>query len=398
MTTFPVAYVLLDHARLPDEEALIRTLRIRHPDLQWSPGGLSRSNAADDPMFIRAGDHLMTILMMPAPIPYDQELWQRASWLWPEAFHAVGRHRAHLIVAPMGSAESNKAMKALNYAENTQLTTAFVGAVVAALPEVAAVVWRGNVGRSPEMWLDQSRNAFAPYPNQPFALWIEIVPYLAGKTLGALTIGLSAFTGREIEFEVDGLDQRTVTSRVAQLSSYLIAHGLDDGPRSGAVFEADSEIDHRVAVLHRSSRFNIGPVISFASLDDRSGRVRTFPIIPAAIARDHPLLVMLGKVGLFDPAQAENQIRLRPDHYESEVRLEAFDRGLSQALSGMIATDIYAEANTNARRALANGDMASAKAVLQPWADEVGELQQAVKFALTVCDAFLFMPAPLRSP
>lgn len=398
MTNIPVAYILLEDARLPDEEALIRTLRIRHPDLQWSPGGIARRNGADDPMFIRAGDHLMTILMMPAPIPYDQELWQRASWLWPEAFPAVGRHRAHLIVAPMGSAESNKATKALNYAESTQLTTAFVGAVVAALPDVAAVVWGGKVGRSPEMWLDQSRNAFAPYPNQPFALWIEIVPNRSGKTIGAFTTGLSAFTGREIEFEVDGLDQRTVTARVAQLSAYLIANGLDDGLRSGAVFEADSEIDHRVAVLHRNSRFNIGPVISFASLDDRSGRIRTFPIIPPAIARDHPLLVMLGKVGLFDPAQAENQVRLRPDHYESEVRLETFDRGLSQALSRMIATDSYAEADTNARRALANGGMASAKAALQPWADEVGELLLTAKFALTVCDVFLFMPAPPRSP
>ncbi|MGT2500413.1 hypothetical protein ACVOMS_05450 [Bradyrhizobium guangxiense] len=398
MTDLPVAYVLLDHARLPDEDALIRTLRIRHPDLQWSPGGIARGNGADDPMFIRAGDHLMTILTMPTPIPYDQELWQRASWLWPEAFHAVGRHRAHLIVAPMGSAESNKATKALNYAENTQLTTAFVGALVAALPDVAAVVWQGNVGRSPEMWLEQSRRAFALYPDQPFALWMEIVPYRSGKTIGAFTTGLSAFTGREIEFEVDGLDQRTVTARVAQLSAYLIANGLDDGLRSGAVFEADSEIDHRVAVLHRNSRFNIGPVISFASLDDRSGRIRTFPIIPPAIARDHPLLVMLGKVGLFDPAQAENQVRLRPDHYESEVRLETFDRGLSQALSRMIATDSYAEADTNARRALANGGMASARAALQPWADEVGELLLTAKFALTVCDVFLFMPAPPRSP
>ncbi len=298
----------------------------------------------------------------------------------------------------MGSAESNKATKALNYAENTQLTTAFVGAVVAALPDVAAVVWGGKVSRSPEMWLDQSRNAFAPYPDQPFALWMEIVPYLAGKTLGAFTTGLSAFTGREIEFEVDGLDQRTVTSRVAELSSNLIAHGLDDWPKSGAVFAADFEIDHRVEMFYRNSRFKIGPVISFASFDDRSGRVKTFPIIPATIARDHPLLVMLGKVGLFDPAKVRNLIRLRPDHYQSEVRLESFDEGVSQALSRMIATDIYAEAETNARRALANGDMASAKAALQPWAAEVGELQLAVKLALTLCDVFLFMPAPPRSP
>ncbi|MGY3036243.1 hypothetical protein ACVIIV_005413 [Bradyrhizobium sp. USDA 4354] len=340
----------------------------------------------------------MTILLMPAPIPFDQQLWERASWLWPEAFHAAGRHRAHLVVAPMGSAESNTETKALDFAENTYLTTAFVGAVVAALPGVVAVVWRGNVGRSPEMWLEQSRSAFDSYPDQPFALWMEVVPYRSGKTIGAYTVGLSAFTGREIEFEVDGLNQHAVTARVAQLSAYLIGNGPDAGPKSGSVFEADSEIDHRVAVLHRNSRFNIGPVISFSSLDDRSGRSRTYPIIPVAIARNHPLLVMLGKLGLFDPAQAENQIRLKPDHYQSEVRLESFDQGLSQALSGMIATDIYAEADTNARRALASGDMASARSILRPWAEEVSELQLAARLGLTLCDAFLFMPAPPRSP
>lgn len=396
MTTIPVAYILLEDARLPDEETLIRTLRVRHPALQWAPSTVAPSDGADDLMFIRAGNHLMTILMMPAPIPFDQQLWQRASWLWPEAFHAAGRHRAHLIVSPMGSAESNDRPKVLGFSDNAQLTTAFVGAVVAAVPGVVAIAWQGNVGRSPEMWLEQSRSAFAPYPDQPFALWMEIVPYRSGKTIGAYTVGLAAFIGREIEFEVDGLDQRNVTARVAQLSAYLIGNGPDRIP-DGAAFEADAEIDHQVTVLHRNSRFNIGPVISFSSLDDRSGRSKIYPIIPEAIARNHPLLVMLGKAGLFDPAQAENQIRLKPDHYQSEVRLESFDEGLSQALSGMIATDTYAEADTNARRAIASGDMASARSALQPWAEEVGQLQLAAKLGLTLCDVFLFMPAPPRS-
>ncbi|MDH2343032.1 hypothetical protein [Bradyrhizobium sp. SSUT77] len=64
----------------------------------------------------------------------------------------------------------------------------------------------------------------------------------------------------------------------------------------------------------------------------------------------------------------------------------------------MLATDAYAEADTNARRALASGDTASARSFLLPWAEEVGKLQDAVKIALTLCDAFLFMPAAPRSP
>ncbi|OPY95847.1 hypothetical protein A5906_07745 [Bradyrhizobium sacchari] len=394
--TNPVAFVLLDDARLPATEVLIEALRRRHPGLLWGPAAAKMQS--DNARLIRAGDHLIAIALISAPMPFEQQLWQQASWIWPDAFQAVRRHRAHLMVSSMGSAVDEAETAELSTIESTRLTTAVVGGLVESQPGCLGVAWSGKIGRSPEMWLEQSRSAFAPYPDQPFALWMEIVPYRSGKTIGAFTVGLSAFTGREIEFEVDGLDQHTVAIRVAQLSAYLIGNGSDDGPESGAVFEPDSEIDHRVAVLHRNSRFNIGPVISFSSLDDRCGRIRTFPIIPAAIARNHPLLVMLGKVGLFDPAQAENQIRLRPDHYQSEVRLESFDRGISQALSGMIATDKYAEADTNARRALASGDMASARSSLQPWAEEVGQLQTAAKLGLTLCDLFLFMPAPLRSP
>ncbi|KYK46378.1 hypothetical protein A1D31_32265 [Bradyrhizobium liaoningense] len=398
MATIPLAFILLKDARLPDQEALIQSIRVRHPDLQCSRSAAVLSDGATRPMLIPVGNHTLTIFLVPEPVPSDQQLWERASRLWPEAFRAAGRHRAHLAIAVMDSAKSNAETKELGFAERTLLTTALVGAVLAATPGVVAVIWDGKVGRSPEMWLERSRSAFAAYPDQPFALWTEIVPYRSGKTIGAYTVGLSAFTGREIEFEVDGLDQDTVTARVAQLSAYFIATGLEDGFKSGEVFEADSEIDHRVVVLHRNSRFNIGPVVSFSSLDDRSGRRRTYPIIPAAIARNHPLLIMLGKVGLFDPADAKNHIRLRPDHYQSEVRLESFDQGLSQALSGMIATDLYAEADTKARRAVAGGDMASARSILQPWAEEVGLLQGAAKLALTLCDAFLFVPAPLRGP
>jgi len=81
MPTIPVAYILLEDARLPNEGALIETLRARHPDLQWGRSTVTRNDSTDGPLFIRAGDHLMTILMMPAPMPFDQQLWQRASWL-----------------------------------------------------------------------------------------------------------------------------------------------------------------------------------------------------------------------------------------------------------------------------------------------------------------------------
>lgn len=396
--TKPVAFVLIEDASIPDKDALIEKLRLRHPGLRWESSAVTASTEAKGAMFIRAGDHLMAVLLVPAPVPFDQQLWQRASWVWPDALQAVGRHHAYLIVSTMGSAVEETKTAELSMIESTRLTTAVVGSVLEAQPGCLGVVWTGKVGRSPEMWLEQSRRSFDPFPNHPFGLWMEIVPFRCGQTVGAYTVGLSAFIGREIEFEVDGLDQRGVTVRVANASSYLIANGLDKNIESGTAYKDEDENIGHVAMLHRNSRFGIGPVVSFFSLQDRAGRLKTYPIIPASLARNHPLLVMLGKVGLFDPAKPENLIELRPDHYVSEARLESLDRGLSQELSKMLATDAYAEADTNARRALASGDTASARSFLLPWVEEVGQLQDAIKIALILCDAFLFMPAPPRSP
>jgi len=221
---------------------------------------------------------------------------------------------------------------------------------------------------------------------------------VSGKTIGAYTAGLSAFIGREIEFEVDGLDQRGVTERVANATSYLIANGLDDNTADGTVFRDDNETIGYVGIVRRNSRFNIGPVVSFVSCLDKAGRTKIYQVIPASIARNHPLLIMLGKAGLFDPAQPENLIELKPDHYVSEARIDGYDDAISRALSEMLATDAYAEADANARRALASGDIAAAKSFLLPWSKKVGTLRTAIKVALFRCDAFMFVPAAAHSP
>jgi hypothetical protein len=286
----------------------------------------------------------------------------------------------------------------LSAVESSRLATALIGGVLETLPGGLGVVWRGKVAGSAEAWVEQSPRAFEPFPDHPYRLWMEIVPFLSGATIGAYTVGLSAFIGREIEFEVDGLDEHGVVVRVANASSYLIANGLDANAQSGTVYDDDDESVGRVALLHRNSRFNIGPVVSFFSLQDRFGRFKTYEIIAASIARNHPLLVMLSKVGLFDPAAPDNQIKLRPDHYVSEARLESFDDCVSGQLSKILATDACAAADSKARLALASGDLQSARSHLLPWAEEVRSLQATVRLALTLCDLFMFLPAPPRRP
>jgi hypothetical protein len=69
-----------------------------------------------------------------------------------------------------------------------------------------------------------------------------------GTALGieAITIGLSSFVNREIEFEVDRLSPSDVLNKVAGLATYLIEHGsvIKDGDTFGGSGAERIKINH----------------------------------------------------------------------------------------------------------------------------------------------------------
>jgi uncharacterized protein DUF4261 len=377
----PVAFVLLEGPVAVNESALVEALRQRHPDLDWDVAGNSAIAKPEGGGLIRCGSHLATVMSKPAPLPYDEILWTRASNLWPNARDAAGRHRAHLVVSMM---ELNK-----NRVESARLTTAVTGGVVAITSGSRAVAWGPRaVTRPPQLWLDMSLRAFAPFPDYPSTLWVDIVPFQSDQNPGAVTIGLSLFANREIEFEVDGLDRATVNDRVASLASYLIEHGavVKDRDTIGA---SSAE---RTQVHFRGSRFGSWPVFAVGS--DRAFRIqlKTYSIIPAAFAKAHPLLTMLGKVSLFDASSPDNQVQLRPADHVSESRLESYDKGIHGLLSHILATDLYVTADEKARRALAGGDVETAKSALMPFVKDIKYIQTSLRDGLTQGKVFMFMP------
>jgi Domain of unknown function (DUF4261) len=138
------------------------------------------------------------------------------------------------------------------------MLTAVAGAVIASTPECRAVVWDGRMIRSTEAWLQLSESAFARYPDYPITGWIDIVPFRSGAMLGAVTMGLSGFVGREIEFEAANWDIGNVLEKVAGLAAYLIEHG--DVVRDGHTIGCSDE--ERVKVHHAASmRFTGLPVL-----------------------------------------------------------------------------------------------------------------------------------------
>jgi hypothetical protein len=123
-----------------------------------------------------------------------------------------------------------------------------------------------------------------------------------------------------------------------------------------------------------------------------SGPKKSYPIVPASIARDHPLLIMLSKVGLFDVAAPENQIELLIGSYVSETRLQSYDQGMQGVFSKILQTDAYVEADEKVRRALASGDSETAKSLLAPFGEEVRKFQATARYALGRGDLFMFQP------
>ncbi|WP_456623825.1 MULTISPECIES: DUF4261 domain-containing protein [unclassified Bradyrhizobium] len=252
MSNSLLALVLLDNPATPDMSAVARVLRARHPELatEVAENGGAQQAQANSPL-IRCGNEFVAVMSMPAPIPQDPGLWARAARMWPESKAVAARHRGHLIVSMLG--QSKRPLIA------ARITTAVIGALIATMRECCGVVWAGQVARPAELWRDMSSQSFAPFPHYPFTLWVDILPFQSGRKIGAITMGLSAFVGREIQFDTGKLTLPALIDKVDGLSVYLIEHGnvVKDGDTIGA------HENERFAVRYKNSEVFGGlPVFS----------------------------------------------------------------------------------------------------------------------------------------
>jgi hypothetical protein len=254
-----LALVLLDSPATPDMSAVAKALRAQHPELpvdapiESTPGG-ARGSAASSPL-IRCGGELVAVMSMPAPIPDDPGLWSRASATWPEGKTVAARHRGHLIVSVLG--------KSLQPLAAARLTTAVIGALIDTMPECCAVVWRGKVARSAKLWQEMSIRSFAPFPDYPFTLWLDILPFRSDAKIGAVTMGLSAFASREIEFVTGTLPFPAMIDKVAGLAGYLVEHGSI--VKDGDTFGGDER--ERLRVRYKESDRFMGLPVFFCTAE-----------------------------------------------------------------------------------------------------------------------------------
>ena len=248
-------------------QAVAQAIRRRYPKLPVEVVANPEKNGqgtAQSPL-IRCADEFVSVMNVPSPLPRDggEGVWARAAVTWPQAPALAARHRAHLIVATVGNVSSPLA--------EARVVTGVVGGLLDRVGGCSAVMWAARVVRSAAYWKEQSRTAFAAYPDYPFLLWIDIMPVRMRAMMDAVTVGLSSFVDREIEFEVGRLNPSDVLNKVAGLAGYLIEHGnvLKDGDTFGG-----SEVE-RIRIKHATStRLAGAPILRVAAEGRGSGRDR----------------------------------------------------------------------------------------------------------------------------
>jgi hypothetical protein len=244
-----MAFIMLDQFVEPDLERVAEAIRTRHPDTSITVGPTPSGQGAKPNMLV-CDNKMVVVMSLPAPLPRDEGAIKRAARTWPQAAQVFERHQAHLIVSNLGPDEENQL-------PNARILTAVIGGLIAAVPGCSGIVCN-QVPRPADHWLDMSRSAFAPYPDYPFLLWVDIHPFRYDSAIGAVTSGLASFVGREIELEGGGLDLSSVLNKMAGLSVYLIERGsvIPDGDTFGASEEEYLQVRHT-----SSTRFPGLPVL-----------------------------------------------------------------------------------------------------------------------------------------
>ena len=93
-----VGFVLLSDANW-DKQKLIKDLQI-----QWDICVVEGSKQQDDTLVFQVGKMIATVGLMSVPVPGNEaEENARSNYLWSGAVEAAHNHRAHLIVAIMGT-------------------------------------------------------------------------------------------------------------------------------------------------------------------------------------------------------------------------------------------------------------------------------------------------------
>jgi hypothetical protein len=248
----PGVHLLLGERENLDMSHVSKILATRHPG---APSAIpdSEPGRSTAQVFNFAGS-VFALMQFDLRLP---DGWQaaasRASMHWRDAHAKFERHRGHLNLSVMGEPHDRlQAARAL---------TAVAGALIESCPSCSGVLWDLTVANSSEEFSNRARQALAPYPDYPSALWVSLQPFRDPEPsrIGVVTCGLMKFVGREIELEGTGAQLTSLLGTARGLVTYLLQPGITvrDGDTIG-----HSAAEHIQLRVIESQRFKGLPVFS----------------------------------------------------------------------------------------------------------------------------------------
>ncbi len=241
-----IAYVTLASAAMPPAPVVLGRIGQLFPSVPLIIDFHSKGAAGESFVF-SIDDKLYTIIAVDQPLPKDA--FARALELnrvWPEAAAAMGRQRAHLIVAALASPQSHG--DAMEMASAISATVA----ALTTLTDAIAVVWSTGDVITEASSFHKSALGIAQH-QLPIDTWIGFT-WLDGpptpqgqRTLAALTTGLVPFVGRELEWLPAPLSPVTIAQRLIGTCQYLIANGPVIGDNETLGISAEERIRVRHA-------------------------------------------------------------------------------------------------------------------------------------------------------
>lgn len=179
---------------------------------------------------------LITLMFVDQPLPQDAwEISAKRSLTWPGAAEAMSETEAHIVLALLHGATNHSA--ALAGATAISLLS---GALATALP-VKAVIFTESEAIAQQDDIIAIAKDLGEHGQIPSTFWMTLElmrsePLPDGShQAAAITTGLRAFTGREVEFEPSSMQIEELGKRVIGLSGYLMTNGpvLADGDTVG---------------------------------------------------------------------------------------------------------------------------------------------------------------------
>ena len=219
-------------------QMLIAAIKRRFPDFKgriMPVGGDGPEDASGNTHMLLLGNSRLVLMSIDAPMPpgHLNSAIAAAELVWPDARVKLETHKAHIIVAAMGAAESFA--KVAGQAGDLTIVTAALCDIAPAL----GVYWcSGDVVTKPEHFQQGALGSSIGTP--PVDNWLQLRFFketLANGRpgVGMTTTGLMPFVGREIEFPPVELHPSVIAQRVIGTAHYLLANGpvVDHGHTIG---------------------------------------------------------------------------------------------------------------------------------------------------------------------